>query len=108
MNIYVGNLSREVSDQDLRAAFEAFGEVKSATIIKDKFTGQSRGFGFVEMPAQAEAQAAISNLNGNDFKGQKLNVNEARPRTEGGPRRAGSGGGGRSFGGGGGGGRRFR
>ena len=84
MNIYVGNLLREVTEDDLRKAFEAFGQVTSASIIKDKFSGESRGFGFVEMPAKAEAQSAISGLNGKELKGQILNVNEARPRAEGG------------------------
>ena len=84
MNIYVGNLLREVTEDDLRKAFEAFGQVTSASIIKDKFSGESRGFGFVEMPAKAEAQAAINGLNGKELKGQVLNVNEARPRAEGG------------------------
>jgi RNA recognition motif-containing protein len=83
MNIYVGNFSREVTEDDLRKAFEAFGQVTSATIIKDKFSGESRGFGFVEMPAKAEAQSAINGLNGKELKGKTLNVNEARPRTEG-------------------------
>jgi len=83
MNIYVGNLSREVTEEDLRQAFEAFGQVESATIIKDRFSGESRGFGFVEMPAKAEAQSAINGLNGKELKGRTLNVNEARPRTEG-------------------------
>ncbi len=95
MNIYVGNLSREVTEEDLRQAFGAFGEVASATVIKDKFSGEPRGFGFVEMPAKAEAQAAIEGLNGKELKGQTLNVNEARPRTE-----RGGGGGGRPGGGG--------
>ncbi len=96
MNIYVGNLSNDVTDEDLRQAFEAFGQVTSANVIKDKFSGQSRGFGFVEMPGKAEAQAAIDGLNGKDLKGRPLNVNEARPRPEGdrGGRR---GGGGRRF-----------
>ncbi len=102
MNIYVGNLSREVAEEDLRQAFGAFGEVASATVIKDKFSGESRGFGFVEMPAKAEAQAAIDGLNGKELKGQTLNVNEARPRSEG--RRGGGGGRGRGKPGGG---RRF-
>ena len=84
MNIYVGNLLREVTEDDLRKAFEAFGQVTSASIIKDKFSGESRGFGFVEMPAKAEAQAAINGMNGKELKGQVLNVNEARPRAEGG------------------------
>jgi RNA recognition motif-containing protein len=99
MKIFVGNLSREVSDDELRQAFEAFGGVDSATVIKDKFTGQSRGFGFVEMPAAAEAKAAIDGMNGKDLKGRTLNVNEARPREDrGGGDRGGrgrSGGGGR-------------
>ncbi|HPC36337.1 MAG TPA: RNA-binding protein [Candidatus Marinimicrobia bacterium] len=84
MNIYVGNLASNVTEGDLRVAFEAFGQVASASVIKDKFTGESRGFGFVEMPLMAEAQAAISNLNGKDLKGKTITVNEARPRTEGG------------------------
>jgi RNA recognition motif-containing protein len=83
MNIYVGNLSREVTEDDLKKAFEAFGQVTSVAIIKDKFSGESRGFGFVEMPAKAEAQSAMNDLNGKELKGRKLNVNEARPRTEG-------------------------
>ena len=82
MNIYVGNLSGDVGDDDLRQAFEAFGQVTSASVIKDKFSGESRGFGFVEMPAKDEAQSAIDGLNGKDLKGQSLNINEARPRTE--------------------------
>ena len=82
MNIYVGNLSRDVTEEDLRQAFEAFGQVATATMIKDKFSGEPRGFGFVEMPSKAEAQAAIDGLNGKDLKGQSLNVNEARPRSE--------------------------
>lgn len=83
MNIYVGNLSRDLSEEDLRQAFEAFGQIATVTIIKDKFSGAPRGFGFVEMPSQAEAQSAIDGLNGKDLKGQSLNVNEARPRSEG-------------------------
>jgi cold-inducible RNA-binding protein len=82
MNIYVGNLSGKVSDDDLRKTFETFGQVTSATVIKDKFSGESRGFGFVEMPSNDEAQAAIEELNGKDLKGQSLNVNEARSRAE--------------------------
>ena len=82
MNIYVGNLSGDVGDDDLRQAFEAFGQVASASVIKDKFSGESRGFGFVKMPSKDEAQSAIEGLNGKDLKGQSLNVNEARPRTE--------------------------
>lgn len=83
MNIYVGNLSGEVTEDDLRQAFEAFGQIASVTVIKDKFSGQSRGFGFVEMPAKAEAQSAIDGLNGKELKGRSLNANEARPRSEG-------------------------
>jgi len=106
VNIYVGNLSRDVSEAELREAFQAFGEVSSASIIKDKFTGESRGFGFVEMPNKAEAESAISSLNGKDLKGRAINVNEARPRTD--RPRAGGGFGGRGGGRGGfGGGRRY-
>jgi len=82
MNIYVGNLSHEVTEEDLRQAFETFGEVTSAKIIMDKFSGVSRGFGFVEMSTKAEAEAAITGLNGTELKGQTLTVNEARPRSE--------------------------
>ena len=92
MNIYVGNLSYNVSEEDLKTAFEAFGQVTSASIIKDKFSGQSKGFGFVEMPSKEEAQAAITGMNGKEMKGRTLNVNEARPRTD--DRRGGGGGGG--------------
>ena len=84
MNIYVGNLSREVTEEDLQAAFETFGQVTSANVIKDKFSGESRRFGFVEMPAEAEAQSAINGLNGQELKGETMNVNEARPRRGGG------------------------
>jgi cold-inducible RNA-binding protein len=93
MNIYVGNLSYEVTEEDLRLAFEPFGKVESASIIKDKYSGQSKGFGFVEMPAKAEAQSAIDGLNGKDLKGRTLNVNEARPRAEGRQGKGGRGGG---------------
>jgi cold-inducible RNA-binding protein len=93
MNIYVGNLSYSVTEDDLRQAFEAFGQVASVSIIKDKYSNQSKGFGFVEMPGKEEAQAAINEMNGKDLKGRALNVNEARPRT-GGDRRGGGGGGG--------------
>ena len=82
MNIYVGNLSYEVSEEELRKAFEAFGEIDSVNIIKDRISGQSKGFGFVEMPSKAEALSAINGLNGKELKGKTLNVNEARPRTE--------------------------
>ncbi len=106
MNIYVGNLPREATEDDLRQAFEAFGQVSSAKIITDKFTGDSRGFGFVEMSNSTEAQAALTGLDGKDLKGRTLRVNEARPRTEGG-RGGGGGGFGRGGGGGGGGGGGF-
>ena len=82
MNIYVGNLSHEVTEEDLRLAFEPFGQVESATIIQDKQSGQSKGFGFVEMASKAEGQSAIDGLNGKELKGKALNVNEARARTE--------------------------
>ena len=82
MNIYVGNLSNEVTEEDLKQAFETFGEVESVKIIKDKYTNRSKGFGFVEMPSKAEGQSAIDGLNGKELKGKALNVNEARPRTE--------------------------
>ena len=88
MNIYVGNLSFDVSEENLRQAFGAFGQVSGASIVKDKYSGQPRGFGFVEMPNQAEGQAAIQNLNGKELLGRPMNVNEARPR----PDRRGSGG----------------
>ena len=96
VRIYIGNISREVTDDDLREAFAAFGQVESATVLKDKFTGESRGFGFVEMLSGSEAKAAINGMNGKDLKGRTLNVNEARPRED---NRGGGGGGG--FGGGG-------
>ena len=107
MNIFVGNLSRDVTNEDLQQAFQAFGEVTSANVIRDKFSGDSRGFGFVEMPAKAAAQAAIAGLNGKELKGRAINVNEARPRAD---NRGGGGGdrGRRPGGGGGGGGVRRR
>ena len=83
MNIYVGNLSYEATEEDLKEAFEIFGEVNTVKIIKDNYTGRSKGFGFVEMPAKAKAQSAIEGLNGKDLKGRNLNVSEARPRSEG-------------------------
>ncbi len=82
MNIYVGNLLREVTEDELRAAFEEFGQVEKAAIIKDKYSGDSKGFGFVEMPSKEEGQSAIDSLNGKELKGRPLNVNEARPRTD--------------------------
>ena len=101
MNIYVGNLSWGLKDQDLANLIAPFGQVTSAKIVTDKFTQRSKGFGFVEMANDAEAQAAIAQLNGSEIEGRNLVVNESRPKQEGG------GGGGfkkRSFGGGGGGG----
>jgi len=82
MNIYIGNLSQEVNEDELREAFEAFGNVQSVNIIKDKFSGVSKGFGFVEIEAKAEAQAAIEELNGTDLKGKNIIVNEARPKSD--------------------------
>lgn len=86
MNIYVGNLPYSTTDDELRELFEEFGEVASASVILDRDTGRSRGFGFVEMPSQAEAEAAISALNQKDLGGRALNVNQARPRGERRPR----------------------
>jgi cold-inducible RNA-binding protein len=96
MNIYVGNIAFDTTEADLRAAFEAFGAVASVNLIKDQYTGQLKGFGFIEMPSASEAQAAIAGLNGKDFMGRTLNVNVARPRESGGrsDRRSGGGGGG--------------
>jgi RNA recognition motif-containing protein len=114
VNLYVGNLAKEVTEDDLKQAFEAHGQVTSVNIIKDKFSGEPRGFGFVEMPGKAEATAAMEALNGKDLKGRSIVVNEARPREDkprGGGRggfgggRGGRGGGGGGYGGGGGGGR---
>jgi RNA recognition motif-containing protein len=82
MNIYVGNVFIAVTEDDLRQTFETFGEVTSAKIIKDRYTGNSRGFGFVEMPNHQEAKSALSGLNGKDLKGRSLKVNEARPRND--------------------------
>ena len=100
MKIYVGNLSDEVTEEDLRLALEQFGQVESATIIKDRYSGQSKGFGFVEMASKAEGQSAIDGLNGKELKGRALNVNVARPRTESRGSRGGYGGGGGGQGGG--------
>ena len=82
MNIFIGNLSYNVTEDDLRKAFETFGQVASATVIKNKQSGRSKGFGFVEMPVQAEAQSAIEVLNGKALKGRTITVNEARPRAD--------------------------
>ena len=82
MNIYVGNLSYGISEDELRQAFSAFGEVSSVKILMDRETGRSRGFGFVEMPNQSEAEAAVAQLNGKDVGGRALRINEARPREQ--------------------------
>src|SRR5258708_392983 len=104
--LYVGNLTYGVTDSTLAQLFEAHGTVQSAQVIMDRDTGRSKGFGFVEMGSDAEAQAAIAALNGKEVEGRSLTVNEARPKTEGGGRGGGGGGGGRGgYGGGGGGGR---
>lgn len=110
MKIYAGNLSRETTEDELKQAFEQFGRVGSVEIIKDKYNGQSKGFGFVEMPDDTEGRTAMENLNGKDLKGKTIVVNEARPRTErpegrrgyggGGGRGGGYGGGGGGYGGG--------
>jgi RNA recognition motif-containing protein len=94
MNIYVGNLAREATEDDVRKAFEAFGQIAEVRIIMDKFSGEPKGYGFVEMPSKEEAEKAIAELNGKDLMGRALNVNEARPKVE-----RGGGGGGRRPGG---------
>ncbi|HNR17443.1 MAG TPA: RNA-binding protein [Chitinophagaceae bacterium] len=110
MNIYVGNLSWNLKDQDLSNLFASHGEVASAKIVTDKFTNRSKGFGFVEMPNDDQAQAAIAALNGSEVDGRNIVVNESRPKPEGGggggfkKRSFGSGGGGGGYKGGGGGG----
>ncbi len=103
MKIFVGNLSPRVTQDALQQLFEAFGQVQSAEIVKDKFSGESKGFGFVEMPTKSEAQAAITGLSNREVEGKSLTVNEARPRTNdrrgggGFDRQGGSGGGRRSW-----------
>ena len=82
MNIYVGNLSFEATEDEVRELFAAFGQVTSVALIKDKFTGRPRGFGFVEMSNDSEAQKAIQELNGKDFKGRNMTINQARPRED--------------------------
>jgi len=82
MNIYVGNLAHEVTDDDLKKAFEVYGDVTSANIIKDRFSNESRGFGFVEMPDHDQAQEAINGLNSQEIKGRYLKVSEARPKKD--------------------------
>lgn len=95
MNIYVGNLSYEVTEKDLQNAFESFGQTESVKIIKDNHSGRSKGFGFVEMSNNADAQSAIESLNDKELKGRPLKVNKARPRAENRGGRGGYGGGGR-------------
>jgi len=92
MNIYIGNLSHDTTEDQLRQAFAGFGEVSTVNIITDKYSGEPRGFAFVEMSEKGEATAAISGLNGQDMNGRPLNVNEAKPRPQGGNR-----GGGRNY-----------
>jgi RNA recognition motif-containing protein len=82
MNIYVGNLSSDVKDETIREAFESFGQVASAKVIKDKYNGESRGFGFVEMATPSQAQTAIKSLNGKKILGKEMSVKEARPRPD--------------------------
>ena len=93
MNIYVGNLSYEVTEEDLKEAFKVFGEVETVRVLKDNDTGRSKGFGFVEMSNNADAQSAIDGLNDKELKGRTLKVNTARPRTENRGGRGGFGGG---------------
>jgi cold-inducible RNA-binding protein len=100
MNIFIGNLSNELTEEDLKQAFATFGEVESVKIIKDKYTNRSKGFGFVEMASKAQGQSAIDGLNGKELKGKAINVNEARPRTESRGRGGGYGGGRGGYGGG--------
>jgi len=95
MKIFVGNLSYSTSEDELRTAFSQFGAVDRVSVITDRDTGQPRGFAFVEMPNRAEAESAMSALNGSELNGRKLNVNEARPKPQGG---GGGGGGGRGHG----------
>ncbi len=99
MKIYVGNLAYSVTEEDLKKAFEAFGQVDSVSVIKDQYSNQSKGFGFVEMGDSSQAKAAIEGLNGKDLNGRSLNVNEARPRAD--KNRGGGFGGNRGGGGGG-------
>jgi RNA recognition motif-containing protein len=103
MNIFVSNLSFKADEESLKQLFQNYGEVNSCKIITDKFTGKSRGFGFVEMKNDEDGQKAIDGLNESDFDGRNISVSVAKPRTEGG-----GGGGNRNFGGGGGGGERKR
>jgi RNA recognition motif-containing protein len=82
MNIYIGNLPYTITEDELKESFNSFGEVSSVNIITDRFSGQSKGFGFVEMPEDTEAEAAIKALDGQEIKGRNLKVNQARPRRE--------------------------
>jgi RNA recognition motif-containing protein len=91
MNIYIGNMSFDTTEDQLRHAFEGFGEVSTVNIIADRDTGKPRGFAFVEMATRDEAMAAISGLNGQDLNGRELNVNEAKPRQQSGNRSGGNG-----------------
>ncbi len=93
MNIFVGNLAKEVTDLELQELFATYGTVRSVKIIRDLFSGESKGFGFIEMPGNTEAQTAMKELNTHELKGKKLSVNEARPKTD---NRRGGGGGGRN------------
>ena len=95
MNLYVGNLSYQTTDQELADLFAAYGSVMSAKVITDRYTGQSRGFGFVEMSDRSEGEQAISELDGKSVSGRNIKVNEARPRTDRGGRGGGGGGGNR-------------
>ena len=101
MNIYVGNLSYELTEEELQKAFEAFGQVESTRLIKDMYSGRSKGFGFVEMPDDEAGQSAIDGLDGKELKGRAIKVNKARPRSEGprseGRRSGGNRGGGRRY-----------
>ena len=105
IKLYVGNLSFQTSSEDLRDLFSQAGTVESASVVEDRDTGRSRGFGFVEMASREEGEAAIQQFNGKEFNGRALTVNEARPREDRGGRGGGGGGGRGGFGGGGGGGR---
>jgi len=81
MNIYVGNLSYRITEEDLKGAFESYGEVETAKIITDRYSGESKGFGFVEMPNSSSAEAAIDGLNGTELKGRTIKVDKAKPRS---------------------------
>ncbi len=95
MNLYLGNLSRDVTEADLRELFQPFGTIESVSVIKDKFSGVSKGFGFIEMPVKEEAEAAIKALHRQPFKGQSMDITEARPRQDRGRGQGGRSGGGR-------------